>query len=335
MILGGMATASTTKGHPMRNATLDHARLLAAAGIVIFHSGAPGAAVGYAALPFFLMLLMLLAWPAAERQPFGAYATGRVRRLMLPWLVWSGVYAALKLAEVALTGRTLGAEFAPWMLLAGPALHLWFLPFAALACLVLWPLARAASGVASGAGPALSPTLAPALRATLAAGLGALAVAALLARQGMALPLPFAQWAYAAPAVALGAGLALLPGWRAQGALLLAVLGLLAAAGWPQGALQIALAGGALVLCLAWPRPDGPVARGAAGMALTVYLVHPLIASVLTRVTALPEASLALAAATLAGSLAFAASLAAVQDAWHRRGAPALPRIGRPAPARG
>ena len=45
----------------MRNAMLDYARFLAAAGILFFHSGAPGAWIGYAALPFFLMLLICLA----------------------------------------------------------------------------------------------------------------------------------------------------------------------------------------------------------------------------------------------------------------------------------
>ena len=68
----------------MRNAMLDYARFLAAAGILFFHSGAPGAWIGYAALPFFLMLLICLAWPAAQREPAGVYAGGRMRRLMGP-----------------------------------------------------------------------------------------------------------------------------------------------------------------------------------------------------------------------------------------------------------
>jgi peptidoglycan/LPS O-acetylase OafA/YrhL len=79
----------------MRNGTLDHARLIAAVGIVVFHSGAPGAWVGYAALPFFLMLLIVLAWPAAERQSLPAFARGRAARLMIPWLIWSCIYGTL------------------------------------------------------------------------------------------------------------------------------------------------------------------------------------------------------------------------------------------------
>lgn len=125
-----------------RNAALDYARLIAAIGIIVFHVGAPGAAVGYAALPFFLMLLLILAFPAALRQDFASYARSRASRLIWPWLTWSLVYGALKAAEVILGGKTVSSEFMPWMLLTGPALHLWFLPFAFIACIAMWPLAR-------------------------------------------------------------------------------------------------------------------------------------------------------------------------------------------------
>ena len=285
----------------MRNATLDHARLIAAAGIVVFHSGAPGAAIGYAGLPFFLMLLMLLAWPAAERQPFGAFAGARVARLLVPWAVWGAIYGALKLAEVAVTGRPLGAEFAPWMLLTGPALHLWFLPFAAAICLVLWPLARGAA------------TLDPQSRGMLAGLAAAVAVAALLVQQGADLPRPFAQWAEAAPAVALGTAMALAAGSRGAAALVAGAVAVLAVAGWPQGATQLALAGAALWLCLVLPLPEthlgSQAGRLAADLSLTVYVAHPLVSSMLVRATPLAEKSTGLALATVAATLVLALAL--------------------------
>ncbi len=283
----------------MRNATLDHARLVAAAGIVIFHSGAPGAALGYAALPFFLMLLTGLAWGAAERQSFQPFAQDRLHRLLLPWVIWSAVYAALKLAEAALTGRPAAAEFAPWMWLAGPAIHLWFLPFAAAVCLMLWPLAQAARG------------LTDETRTGLAVLLAAAAAAAVRAPAESALPRPFAQWAFGAPGALFGAALAAMPGLAGRAALVAGATAALAAAGWPPGALQLVLAGAALWLCLALPLPDSHAARTAASLSLTVYLAHPLVASVLLRATPLPEASLALALATLALTLVFASALAA------------------------
>lgn len=125
-----------------RNASLDYARLLAAIGIVWFHSGAPGAHLGYAALPFFLMLTEWMAFATAGRMSFAPYVLSRLNRLMLPFAAWSLVYGGLKLVEIALSGRPLSSEFAWWMLATGPALHLWFLPFATLMSIAIFPLAN-------------------------------------------------------------------------------------------------------------------------------------------------------------------------------------------------
>ena len=285
----------------MRNAMLDYARFLAAVGILFFHSGAPGAWIGYAALPFFLMLLICLAWPAAQREAAGAYARGRMRRLMGPWVVWSMVYGALKLVEMSVTGRPLAAEFAPWMWLTGPAIHLWFLPFALVVCLALWPLAQAATGMGARA------------RLGLVAGCASFALAALLALQGMDLPIPVAQWAYALPAVALGVAFALTQGLAqrslASAALIMATLGGLALTGWVPGARQLALAAGALWLCFAFPLPDSRAARLSADLSLTLYLAHPMVATILARTTPLAEKSIAMALATLAVTLILALAL--------------------------
>lgn len=284
----------------MRNATLDYARLVAASGIVIFHSGAPGSAIGYAALPFFIVLLVGLAWTAAERAEFSPFAQDRLRRLLLPWLIWSAVYGTLKLLEAIATGKPVAAEFAAWMWLAGPSIHLWFLPFAAAVCLLLWPLAHVARSLSGEARTGLSVLLTGA------------AVAAVLMQADNNLPWPFAQWAYGASSVLLGAAFAVMPkDLFGRAALISGTTAALAAAGWPQGGPQLVMAGAALWLCLALPLPDSTAARTAATLSLTVYLAHPLVASVLERTTPLPEASLALAFATLALTLVFASALAA------------------------
>jgi len=56
-----------------RNASLDYLRLLAAVGIVWFHSMATGNRVAYLALPFFLVLL---------GRPSGAAVADLARRLL-------------------------------------------------------------------------------------------------------------------------------------------------------------------------------------------------------------------------------------------------------------
>ncbi len=280
-----------------RNATLDYARLVAAFGIVLFHSGAPGRSIGYAALPFFIMLLVVLALPGAAKIPFRSFAATRARRLLGPWLIWSAVYGGLKLAEVAVTGKALTAEFAPWMLLTGPAIHLWFLPFAFVTSLALHPLARLRPDPA-GLGMVVSVLL-------------GVSLVTLALQQGTALPTPLAQWLFGLPAVLLGLGFALAQGQRAT---LLATgaavgLGLALALGWTQGLLQLALAGLALMACLFIRSPQTQASQLATETALGVYLAHPLIASVLERATPVTPHSLGFAVLTAGGALALTLGL--------------------------
>lgn len=111
-----------------RNGTLEYTRLLAAFGIVFFHAKAPGSEVGYAALPFFVLLLVVMAGPSSQNCSLPVYLQSRAVRLFVPWLAWSLVYGLLKFCEVLVTGTPLHAEFNLSMLISGPALHLWFLP---------------------------------------------------------------------------------------------------------------------------------------------------------------------------------------------------------------
>lgn len=297
----------------MHNGLLDHTRLLAAFGIVLFHTGAPGGGIGYAALPFFLIVLLMLGGAAAARQPFGAYAARRARRLLLPWLLWSGVYGGLKLAEALVEGQPLDSAFFPWMLLTGPAIHLWFLPFAFAASLLLPGLMRIAQ-------PAPVPvSLSAALsdrRGLLLVLCGGAALAALALAQGGILPAPLAQWREALPAICLGFGFAV-AARRAHaliafgGICLAAGLGALAL-GWTDGLPQLAVALLGLGVCLAWPRPATPLSSLLGQSALGVYLVHPLVIAVLLRATPLPEASLALALVATGISLGLTLALSAL-----------------------
>lgn len=275
-----------------RNATYDYARLLAAFGIVLFHAGGPGAALGYAALPFFLMLMISLALPAAERQDFTPYARTRAQRLLVPWLLWSGIYGFLKLAEVLGTSATWGDEFRFYMCLTGPALHLWFLPAAFLACLAIQPVVRHLPGSA---------------RVPLAISLTLAALALLGLRQGQDLPVPLAQWAYVAPAACLGLALALFRSAPLVALALTSGFGLLAwALGWHQGLPQILLAALALILCGLIRLPTTRASTLAAEVSLGIYLAHPLVFSLLERLTTLSHTTLAFAALATLGAMGIA-----------------------------
>lgn len=279
-----------------RNAVLDYARLLAAFGIVLFHSGAPGAAVGYAALPFFLMLLVMLMVSGARQMCFYEFARSRANRLLLPWLVWSAVYGGLKLLDAVASAGTIAAEFPPYVWLTGPALHLWFLPFAFFCCVALYPIVRLRLDVPEFAG--------------LVTAIVILSLPLIGLHQNQLLPIPLAQWVFGGSAVLFGLVFALADGNRSRLVLALGALaGTLAAAialGWTNGILQLGIAGVALTCCILWHRPETPFSRWAARVSLGVYLAHPLVAALLGRLTHLLHGHLSFAVFTITGSVAMA-----------------------------
>ena len=110
--------------HHPRNGSIDILKLLGAFGIILFHSGAPYASVGLAALPMFVMLLVYF----GVRSPFASTAN----RLLKIWVIWSAIYAGLKLAQGVISGTKFELEFEPWMVWTGTSIHLWFLPFCVL-----------------------------------------------------------------------------------------------------------------------------------------------------------------------------------------------------------
>lgn len=265
-----------------RNGTLEYARLWAAFGIVFFHAKTPGADVGYAALPFFLILLVVMAAPAAQAKSLPVYLRCKAVRLMLPWLICSVIYGGLKLTEVLITGAPLHSEFNPAMLLSGPAQHLWFLPFAFGVCLLVYFLLGSRSQPLKGPIPSL--------------GFAAAALGFILVQQQITLPDPFKQWIYGMPAVCLALALLSGPAGTVPRAYYMTAFGIIALmAGAIEGLLQLMLAVGLFLLCTGFPRPETPLARQAGAAALGVYLVHPLVLAVLTRTSSLPPQSVAMA----------------------------------------
>jgi len=273
------------------NASYDYARFAAVVGIIWFHAHAPGALIGYSGLAFFLLLLVHLALPQAcvvreqaHRAPAVLrYAANRGRRLLVPWLVACLFYGALKLVDVH-QGAAFGDEFNTSMWLTGPALHLWFLPFAFAICVLLWPLGRALRQVPEGQTMWLS---------VIFAGL---ALASLALTQEAAPVIPLAQWAYALPIVLFGVALTLA---RAH---LMHMLGLVAffmccalSANWTTGLPEIGLASLALILCRLIPLPSTGLSHLAARSALALYLIHPAVLAVMLRIGLVADGSVALA----------------------------------------
>lgn len=230
---------------------------------------------------------------------------------MQPWAIWSLVYAALKLAEVGVSEARLETEFAAWMLLTGPAIHLWFLPFACAACIAIWPLAR------------LFTMLSETGRSICGLALSGLAALIASINHDVVTIQPFTQWLHVLPAVVLGSAF----GFLASGPrYLLRVVsticitgGFLLVLGWPDGAEQLVIASLSFALCLALPLPDHPIAHRMAGLSLTLYLAHPMVISILLRVTSIPDESLTMAVAAVTATTFLALGLQELQRTFTSR----------------
>jgi len=129
-------------------------------------------------IAFGLISLQVVMCALATRRPrapdIGLFAKKRARRLLVPWVFWSGAYLLLELARALRWGDPLATHFKPWMWGSGGAYHLWFLPFAFVASLVVIGVQRlvqdgprsASIALFAGLGAALVLLAAP-LRSTL------------------------------------------------------------------------------------------------------------------------------------------------------------------------
>lgn len=201
--------APDARGAPLtsRMATLDAARFVAAIAIVWLHSPESELLKRFSALsgfavPFFTMSAVLLVFQGARRdptRPLGTYALSRVRRIYVPFLVWTVIYLLIRNLKHAILSHEPIVRPNPSMLLAGSAHHLWFLPFILVLTIVAFAAAKL---VARSTSPAIAWTLAIVL---LLAGV-------LCGRTG---PQWFADWYLlnrtwaASPAIAWGFALAI------------------------------------------------------------------------------------------------------------------------------
>ena len=129
---------------------LDCLRIIAMLDIVSIHLTHRYLIAG-AGLPIFIVTAIALAVRKPELPPLGEAAIRRTHRILLPWLVWSIFFGLNRLFWASFNpDHSLAWYFYPWMLAAGTAVHLWFLPFifaAEIAVVaILRPLQRLHSG---------------------------------------------------------------------------------------------------------------------------------------------------------------------------------------------
>ena len=126
-----------------RIASMARIRILAAFGVVWFHMGSiTGREFGCAGLPIFLLVSFSLISAYSFSRPYDIkqFIAKRAIRLLVPWFVWSGVYAFFKYAHSIRKGESYLSELGFNNLAMGTNLHLWYLPYAFVAAIAVYKL---------------------------------------------------------------------------------------------------------------------------------------------------------------------------------------------------
>lgn len=284
-----------------RAAGIELLRILSCIGIVFFHVGGPLATIGYSGLPIFMMISVALAVhrPLTGTSGDQHVVLTRALRFGLPWLFWSTIYGIALTIRAEYEGRPLFELFLPWMILTGPRLHLWYLPFAMVTTAALAVLAR--YGLI-----ARTPRA-----ATLFAAIGALAILICAAAITRVQAPPLAQWLFVAPAIPLGLILAARrpfasPDWSGLSRLTIGGLagGTVALfLGWNDLAIPFMIASVATPLLWTLQRPAPRWIRQLSNLTLGVYLIHPMVHTIIERSKfALTETPMALLVAAVSAA---------------------------------
>jgi len=144
---------------------------------------------------FIILLLSYCAFVVNKPEPYGIARVARrkARRLLKPWLFWSIIYGGLGLAKMVYENVSFSDVFSPTMLLTGTRIHLWFLPFAFVAALLLTSIHRRILGIPD------SYTIITAI------SIGALCIFGCSVIQSqLQPPTPLAQWTLGLPVIPLG-----------------------------------------------------------------------------------------------------------------------------------
>jgi surface polysaccharide O-acyltransferase-like enzyme len=93
----------------------------------------------------FIMIFCALCSQQIIPEAVAPLSNRKARRLLLPWLFWSTVFLGVTFIKVAIRGYGFSTTFKWNMLIYGSSTHLWFLPYAFAAALIVNMLQRWAS----------------------------------------------------------------------------------------------------------------------------------------------------------------------------------------------
>jgi surface polysaccharide O-acyltransferase-like enzyme len=308
LAIHGEPLAESAQSRARRIEGYDWIRLLAAINVIVFHVTATQTGlIGRGGVPAFLMIAGSLPAMRFEMESFGTFARRRARRILVPWLAWSGLFGAV--AGVRYLRHGLVPEWTIHHVFVGTAIHLWFFPAVFGGTLLVWILLRL-TGQLSGT---------VAFVGVLAAGIALFGVHAWSSRS-FSLPAPYGQWFFAAPALILGValGLAYRECVLSRRRLLVLIvclatmLGALlhAAIGDTGSGISYVVAGLSLPAALLLPIRSGPLLQNFTKVSLGVYASHPLIDQGLHSLVSTRSVSVWFAVpAVFVGTVAFSALL--------------------------
>jgi surface polysaccharide O-acyltransferase-like enzyme len=262
-----------------RIASIDLLRIMAAVGIIWFHTeGAPHVQIAYAGLPMFLLVYFSLTTRQSRLHTTPQFLRRRWDRLLKPWLFWSAVYGACRLVKAVYTmdvssmERILSLE----TLLVGTSIHLWYLPYAFASGLFIHVLNRRILGIND------------TLVVLVAALTGVFVLAACtVGLHAYKLEPPLPQWEFGLAAIPLGLALGrslAIPSRRVQ----MLFLSMICAttlgtcvilSSFHLGSTAIPYGLAMVLVCLAygWQVNDNGFVAAVTPLTFGLYLLHPLV----------------------------------------------------------
>jgi surface polysaccharide O-acyltransferase-like enzyme len=266
-----------------RVASIDWLRVLAATGIIWFHTEtAPHRTIGYAGLPIFLLIFFSLITRQDATGSTVSFLKRRYKRLLCPWLFWSAVYGFgwLMKAVCTLDSGELWRMFSIETLLAGTNIHLWYLPYAFIWGFVVYEVNRRTSKIDHVTAVIAALVLAVLTLAVCEMGITRLKVIS-----------PFPQWGFGLTAIPLGFAVGRCLAIPARGVrkVLLASISLivliecliLQSFGFGVIVIPYAIATAAVSIAYGWEMRRSTFLAALAPLTFGVYLIHPMVAYVL------------------------------------------------------
>jgi surface polysaccharide O-acyltransferase-like enzyme len=270
-----------------RIANIERLRILSAFGVASFHThdwfprslGVAG---------FIILLLSFCAFVVNKPEPVGVakVAKRKAQRLLKPWLFWSIIYGGLGLVKMVHENVSFSEVFSSTMLLTGTRIHLWFLPFAFVAALLLAYVHRRIVGIRD------SYTILTSIF------IGALCVfGCSIIQSHLQPPTPLAQWVLGLPALPIGFAIGRIKILQKTGdrkkyfvfiilSVLVACVGCIMFDRFSQGVwlnysskFAVRYFFSLVILCAAlhWRGTLDPVSASLASLSYGIYLIHPLV----------------------------------------------------------